>query len=74
MAAPRSSTCACVNDSGSPRGDAQLLDDEIDARDRFGHAVLDLDARVDLEQIELAAVEQELDRAGVEVVRGRSRP
>ncbi len=39
--------------------------DEIDARDRLGHAVLDLQPRVDLEEIRLAArdVEDELDGA-----------
>jgi hypothetical protein len=35
----------------------------------FGHRVLDLDARIDLDEVELAGVgvHQELDRAGAHV-------
>ena len=46
--------------------------DEIDAGDFLGHAVLDLQARVDLEEIEFArgVVVDEFDRAGVLVAGG----
>ena len=48
-------------------GDAELLGDEVEARDRLGHRVLDLDAAVQLEEEEVVAVEDELDRAGAAV-------
>ncbi len=50
-------------------GDADLRLDDIHAGDQLGHGVLDLDTRVDLDEVELAAVRihQELDRAGVGV-------
>ena len=53
-------------------GDADLRLDEIDAGDALGDRVLDLDARVDLDEIEPAGVGvlQELDRAGGAVVHG----
>ena len=58
-------------------GDQDLALDEVDAGDDLGDGVLDLDARVDLDEVELAGVgvDQELDGAGVVVadVRGRSR-
>ena len=46
-------------------GDRDLLGDDVQPGDRLGDRVLDLDARVDLEEVELAAVgvDQELDRA-----------
>ena len=45
--------------------DEDLALDDVDAGDDFGHRVLDLDARVDLDEEELVAVEvdEELDRA-----------
>ncbi len=48
--------------------------DEIDPGDLLGDAVLDLDARVDLEEVERAGVgvEHELDGAGRPVARGAS--
>ena len=47
-------------------GDADLLGDDVDARQHLGHRVLDLDAAVDLDEVEVAvAVEQELERAHV---------
>ena len=54
-----------------PCGDEDLAAHEVDAGDHLGDGVLDLDARVDLDEEELAAVdvEQELDRAGVAVAR-----
>ncbi len=50
-------------------GDEDLAAHEVDAGDHLGDGVLDLDARVDLDEVELAAVdvEQELDRAGVAI-------
>src|SRR5690606_25100161 len=47
---------------GQARGEADLLLDEVDAGDLLGDRVLDLDARVDLEEEELLALDQELDR------------
>ena len=44
--------------------DAELPLHEVDARDRLGHRVLDLDAAVQLEKVELAAVDDELRGAG----------
>ena len=49
--------------------DQDLAAHEVDAGDDLGHGVLDLDARVHLDEEELAAidVEQELDGAGVAI-------
>ena len=51
--------------------DLQLRADEIGAGDGLGHAVLDLEARVHLEEVEprsvAVALEQEFDRSGVPV-------
>src|SRR5690606_15688666 len=51
-------------------GDADLRAHDVDAGHRLGDGVLDLNARIDLDEIELAGVGilQELDRAGVEIV------
>ena len=47
-------------------GDAELRLDQVDAGDEFGDRVLDLDARVHLDEVELAVfVHEELDGAGV---------
>ena len=45
-------------------GDPQLLADEVDPRDELGDRMLDLDARVQLEEVERVAVEHELGGAG----------
>ncbi len=47
-------------------GHQDLAFDDVDAGDDFGHRVLDLDARIDLDEIEFArvGVDQKLDRAG----------
>jgi hypothetical protein len=52
--------------------DADLRLDQIDAGDALGDGVLDLDARIDLDEIELAGVGvlQELDGAGGLVAHG----
>ena len=56
------------------RRDRELGVDEIDAGDRFRDRVLDLQPRVHLEEVEARLVagplEQELDRAGVDVAGG----
>jgi hypothetical protein len=50
-------------------GDKNLLLDEVDASDLLGDGVLDLDALVDLEEVEVAlVVDDELDGAGVGVL------
>ncbi len=55
---------------GRALGDPDLRLDDVDARDHLGDRVLDLDARIDLDEIDLTGVGvlQELDRARVEVV------
>ena len=53
------------------RGHAHLLLDEVDAGRELGHRMLDLQARVHLEEIEAALrVGHELDRAGADVAHG----
>ena len=49
-------------------GDQQLRLDEIDAGDQLGDRMLDLDARVHLDEVELAVLVEELERAGAAVV------
>ena len=51
---------------------ADLRLDDVDAGDLLGDGVLDLDARIDLDEVELVGVgiHQELDRAGAEIVGG----
>ena len=71
MAWPRNSTGPRQN-VGQPLalGDADLALDDVDAGDEFGDRVLHLNARVDLDEVELAGlVHQELHRAGVGVAR-----
>ena len=48
-------------------GDPDLLEDEVDVGDHLGHRMLDLDAGVHLDEIELAVLVQELDRADAEI-------
>ena len=45
------------------RGDADLRPHQVDAGDQFGHRMLDLDAGVHLDEVELAVLVQELQRA-----------
>ena len=49
-------------------GDADLLEYEVDVGDHLGHRVLDLDAGVHLDEIELAVLVEELDRADAEIL------
>ena len=49
------------------RGDADLLLHDVDAGDHFGHRVLDLDAGVHLDEVELAVLVEELEGAGAAV-------
>ena len=52
------------------RRDAQLLAHQVHARDHLGDRVLDLQARVHLEEEELAVLPEELDRSGTDVTDG----
>ncbi len=58
---------SCVNDSGSPDRDPDLLTDQVDARDQLGDRMLHLKAGVHLQEPELAVLVEELDGAGVDV-------
>ena len=49
-------------------GDAQLPFDEVDAGDQLGHGMLDLEARVHLDEEHVLAVGDELDGAGADIV------
>ena len=56
-------------------GDADLLLDQVDAGDQLGDRVLDLDAGVDLDEVEVVVgVDQELAGAGVDVAGGLGQP
>ncbi len=48
-------------------GDAQLVIDDVDARDHLGHGVLDLDAGVHLDEIERPVLVEELESAGAAI-------
>jgi hypothetical protein len=50
--------------------DLDLRLDDVEARDLFGHGMLDLDARIDLDEVESArvGVHEKLDRAGAPVL------
>src|SRR5256885_14116965 len=62
---------ALIDAQGEPAGDAELLADDVDPGDHLGDRMLDLHARVHLEEVEAAVrPEQELDGAGVVVVDG----
>src|SRR5690606_3140088 len=45
------------------RGDLELLADQVDAGDQFGHRMFHLDAGVHLDEVEAAVLVQELERA-----------
>ena len=55
-------------------GDSQLHGYQVDAGDFFGHRVLHLDPRVDLEEDELLTGHQELDRGDSTVIGLRAQP
>ena len=65
MAQPCSRMSDCCKRRPVAVGDGDLLGDQVDAGDGFGHRMLDLDARVHLEEIErlALAIDQELDGA-----------
>ena len=71
LALARHAAGLAVADGGA-LGDADLRLDDIDAGDLLGDGVLDLDARIDLDEIERAGIgiHQELDRAGAPVLGG----
>ena len=53
-----------------PGGDANLLANQVDAGDQLGHGMLDLDASVDLDEVELVVlVDEELAGARAVIVR-----
>ena len=59
---------ALAHSEASTHRDPNLLDDQIDAGDHLGDRVLDLQARVHFQEIELLVfVHDELDGAGVAV-------
>ena len=49
-------------------GDADLLEHQVDIGDHLGDGMLDLDAGVHLDEIELAVLIQELDGADAEIL------
>ena len=56
---------SCSKPERLAAGDAQLQFDQIEPGDRLGDGMLDLQPRVHLHEIELAAaIEQEFQRAG----------
>ena len=55
-------------DRRRPRGDLDLLVDEVEARDHLRDRVLDLDAGVHLDEVEGAVLVEELDGAGAGIV------
>ena len=59
---------SCLSDELCAGGDADLLEHEVDAGDGLGHRMLDLQARVHLDEVELAVLVEELDRAGAAVL------
>ena len=53
--------------------DQQLLAHEIDAGDQLGHRMLDLDARVHLDEVEAAVLVEELERARAAIADAQAR-
>ena len=49
-------------------GGADLLEDQVNVGDHLGHRMLDLDARIHLDEIELAVLVEEFDGADAEIV------
>src|SRR5690242_10791022 len=50
-----------------PCGDADLLKDQVNIGDRFGHRMLDLNPRVHLDEIEFAALVEKFDGPDAEI-------
>ncbi len=74
MACPRSWMSSCVNGKLLAGGNAELQVHQIDPGDQLGDRMLDLQARIHLEEVEVALlVGDELDRAGVGVAAGLCR-
>ena len=71
MAWPREGDVGLAEAERLARGDPDLRRDEVDAGQHLGDRVLDLDAAVDLDEVEVArAVDEELERPDV-LVAGR---
>src|SRR5205085_1934337 len=51
----------------------ELLADEIGTGHELGHRMLDLDARVHLDEVEAAVLEEELERAGAAIADAKAR-
>ena len=68
MAWPWNATSLLRERQVAAGGDADLLEHQVDAGDHLGHRMLDLDARVHLDEVELAVLVEELDRADAEIV------
>ena len=79
MAWPSKRICDCSSGSFSPRGDAELPFDQIERGNRLGHRMLDLKARVHLDEPECVgaqpfrAIGDKLDRAGADITDGARR-
>ena len=58
---------SCVNCEVVAGGDADLLDDEVDVGDHLGHRMLDLDAGIHFDEVELAVLVEEFDGADAEI-------
>ena len=67
IAAPEEAHVLLRDRQRRPGGDLDLLVDEVDAGDHLGDGMLDLDARVHLDEIELAVLVEELDRADADI-------
>ena len=65
--AARAAAASAAVDSGWPGGQPELLPDEVEPGDQLGHAVLDLEPGVDLEEVRRPV------RAAEELGRGRVR-
>ena len=63
---PRSAAASASSRQRPPGGEPELLADDVEAGDELGHAVLDLEPGVDLEEVERAVRgAEELGRRGV---------
>ena len=74
MAWPLRWMSSWVKSSGLARGDADLPGDEVEPGHELGDRVLHLQPGVHLQEVELAVLVEELDRAGVVVAAGLARP